>query len=65
MLLRKDNKLVVLDEIQDANEITLDHVITNNSIKEYFLPKTEKILSYTIDKNKVEMKSLKVLRSSL
>ncbi len=39
---KKDNKLVTLEEIQDANEISLDHVITNNSIKEFFFPKTEK-----------------------
>ena len=52
---KKDNKLVTLEEIQDANEISLDHVITNNSIKEFFFPKTEKILSYTIEKNKVDM----------
>ena len=52
---KKDNNLVMLDEVQGGDEITLDHVVTNNSIKEYFLPKTEKILSYRIEKNKVEM----------
>ncbi|MHC4183135.1 MAG: 4Fe-4S dicluster domain-containing protein [Planctomycetota bacterium] len=50
---KKDNNLVTLDEIQSADEIHLDHIQTNNSIKEYFLPKTEKILSYTFEKNKV------------
>ena len=39
---KKDNRLVTLEEIEDANEISLDHVITNNSIKEYFLPKDGK-----------------------
>jgi len=52
---KKDNNLIVLDEIQGADEISLDHVITNNSIKEFFLPKTEKVLSYRIEKNKVEI----------
>ena len=42
---KKDNRLVTLEEVQDASEISLDHVITNNSIKEFFFPKTEKILS--------------------
>jgi ferredoxin len=52
---KKNNNLVLLDEIQGADEIHLDHIQTNNSIKEYFLPKTEKILSYKIEKNKVSM----------
>ncbi|ODS34125.1 MAG: 4Fe-4S ferredoxin iron-sulfur binding protein [Candidatus Scalindua rubra] len=52
---KKNNNLILLDEVQSADEISLDHVITNNSIKEYFLPKTEKILSYRIDKNKVNI----------
>ena len=52
---KKNNNLVMLDEIQSADEIHLDHVQTNNSIKEFFLPKTEKILSYKIEKNKVSM----------
>ncbi len=52
---KKDNNLVLLDEVQNAEEISLDHIITNNSVKEFFLPKTEKILSYTIEKNKVTM----------
>ena len=52
---KKDSNLVMLDEVQSADEIHLDHVQTNNSIKEFFLPKTEKILSYRIEKNKVSM----------
>jgi ferredoxin len=45
----------MLDEVESADEISLDHINTNNSVKEFFLPKTEKILSYTIEKNKVTM----------
>ena len=52
---KKDNNLITLCEIQEADEIHFDHVQTNNSIKEYFLPKTEKILSYTIEKTKVSI----------
>ncbi|MFQ5965872.1 MAG: hypothetical protein ACE5KZ_16510, partial [Candidatus Scalinduaceae bacterium] len=52
---KKNNNLVMLDEVQGADEIHLDHVQTDNSIKEFFLPKTEKILSYKIEKNKVNI----------
>jgi len=52
---RKNDNLVLLDEVQSAGEISFDHINTNNSVKEFFLPKTEKILSYTIEKNKVTM----------
>lgn len=50
---KRDNKLVLFDEVQSADEITFDHINTNNSIKEFFLPKTEKVLSYTLEKSKV------------
>ncbi len=52
---KKNDNLVLLDEVQSAGEISFDHINTNNSVKEFFLPKTEKILSYTIEKNKVTM----------
>ncbi|GJQ59062.1 MAG: 4Fe-4S ferredoxin [Candidatus Scalindua sp. AMX11] len=52
---KKNNNLVVLDEVQGADEISLDHVITNNSIKEFFFPKTENVLSYRMEKNQVQI----------
>lgn len=52
---KKDDKLVVLDEVLGGDEISLDHVITNNSIKEFFFPKTEKVLSYRMEKNRVQI----------
>lgn len=52
---RKDNDGSLFGEVSSGAEISLEHVNTNNSIKEFFLPRCEKIFSFKTESKVVEI----------
>lgn len=52
---KKEGRLVLFQEIQSGSEIHLDQVNTNNSIKDLFFPRSEKILSFRFAEKRVEI----------
>ena len=50
-----DSDIVMFQEIASESAIHLDQVNTNNSIKEMFFPRSEKILSFKFAEKKVEI----------
>ena len=51
----KQEKLSLFGEVKSGDEVSLDQVNTNNSIKEFFLPRCEKVLSFKREAQKLEI----------
>ncbi len=52
---KKQERLVLFEEVKSGTEVCLDQVNTNNSIKEFFLPRCEKVLTYKREAKKLEV----------
>jgi len=56
----RNDGLVLFDDVQSFEDITLDYIITNQSAKEYFFPRTESLLAFDLEKEGVKIKSPEV-----
>ena len=52
---KKQGELTLFAEVDSGADICLDQVNTNNSIKEFFLPRCEKVFSFKTESKKVEI----------
>ena len=50
----KRDELVVFEVIRDPSEISFDHVITTNTLKDFMLPRCETILRFDLEKVETE-----------
>lgn len=57
---RKVDGLVLFGEVESYDEVTLDYINTDQPIKEFFFPRTEKILSYRLGKGDVILDRVEV-----
>lgn len=49
--------LVLFDDVDSSSDVTFDYIITDRPVKEYFFPRTERLLAFDLNDKGVQVKN--------